>query len=129
MPEKTILEWWLREGAVLGFALLFTAGVLLIILWTAVSAIKELKVWLPQWFKSKMAHDERICVAIEEQTGLMGCNHANLHRVRSANLRVVRALNAHLKNKENRDRLGISSDVIVELNRAEETLKTSDDEQ
>lgn len=124
--QKTV-EWWLKEGAVYGLAFIFTACVLLLLLWVAIVAIRTLKYWAPRWFQSSIASHEKVCAACDTIIEKLTCVHDRSHETHDGLRRTIKAVNQHLSSKANQDRLGVTSDIVYQLRMAEQSMREDDE--
>jgi hypothetical protein len=119
-PTET-MDWWLQRTAVYGLAFVFTAGVLGIFLWMAVSVVAIAKKWVPMWFEASIAKQQRDSETLEGLEGLMGALVMSNSQTRAGLKHMANALRRVCK-KDVLQRLGIDSDVIMEIESAQQEL-------
>ena len=114
-----VIEWWLRQGAVYGVAVLFLVCSLGIILLIAISILRTLNKWLPLWFEKSIESHQKVIDFLDDY-GVRISNIDGHTSITSKRFEMfLRAINAGLSDKEVQQRLGIKSDVIIQLRAAE----------
>lgn len=118
--EIGTFEKWIRYIGEYGISFVFLSATVLILIYLAVSIVRIIQEWIPKLIQSVIDSHKRVADAIEFQAGMITCIHKNTHTSNQGLLQTLRALNVFVR--ANKDRLGISSEVLVHLEYAERTL-------
>lgn len=118
--EVGYFEKWIRYIGEYGISFVFLSATVLILIYSAVSIVRIIQEWVPKLIQSVMDSHKRVADAIEFQAGMITCIHKNTHTSNIGLLQSLRALNVFAR--ANKERLGISSEVLVHLDYAERTL-------
>jgi hypothetical protein len=122
-PQKTVVEWWLKEGAVYGVAVVFLVFVLVAVLYGVFECIRLGRIYVPHWFEKNIESHEKICRSLDAFVNKLEEIHVVTGTTRDGMTGAIAAVNSHLKVPENRERLGVKSDVVFQLEQAEVVLK------
>ena len=120
---QKVASWWLKEGSVYGVAVVFLVIALIMLVWFVGSMIRLAQHWVPKWFEKNFESHDKVIKALDEfcerlhGTGVMcDSTHEGLHGA-------LRAVNTHLAEKANAERLGVRSDVVFQLKDAERNMR------
>ena len=125
-PDMDTIDRWVTLSANQGIAFVFTACVLLLIIYVTVVLVGLLKKWIPKWFEMSINSHERVCKAIDKLTESVECIHERTHHANSAAGKVLDAAHQHLSDPEVKQRLGIKSDGILKIRQARDELREGD---
>jgi hypothetical protein len=119
-----VADWWIQKTAVYGLAFVFTACVLGLLIWLAMSLVNMLKIWIPRWFQSSIDSHTKVAVGVDRLTETLSCIHDQTQATRRGLSNLADAGTAFLE--RNKERLGVSSDVVLRVKDAQRTLKNGD---
>lgn len=121
IPELT--KWWLKEGSIYGVAVVFLVIALLMLVWFVGSMIRLAQKWVPLWFEKNIESHEKVCRALDTFCTTLDGTSAKVDSTHDGFHGAIRAVNAHLSDKANAERLGVKSDVIFQLKDAERVMR------
>jgi hypothetical protein len=129
MSPTDTMDWWLQRTAVYGLAFVFTAAVLLILVYIAWSVVKQFNRWLPRWFEASIAKQERDSATLERIERCMERQEKCTARlvesstsVRQGLRDVVLTARRAFNSKEMREQLKLDPDVLGDLDQVAGTL-------
>jgi len=74
---------------------------------------------VPLWFQKSIASHDKVCESLDTLNDTIRCIHDQSHSAREGVHGALRAVNTHLGDKKNQERLGVNSDVVFQLKAAE----------
>jgi hypothetical protein len=119
--QTQLFDYIVRQGAVLGLAFVFLAGVLALLLWVAASAIGLLKKWGPAWFSSSIQMQKSVASSMRRLARGVFAMYRRHDATHKATIHLTKAMSIYCT--KNRQKLGISSDVIYHIQEAGRTLE------
>jgi hypothetical protein len=123
MDEK-VMDWWLTKAFTYGIGTVFTATMLLGLLWVFWTLTRILTARLPGWFDDQAATNAEVRKGMQALVEHTETIHTRTHSTQ----RGLRALSraGELFVAKNGERLGIGSDVVVLLRQAKDALRNGD---
>jgi len=124
-PTTEVVDWWLKHGSTQGFAVLFMACVLLMLLWALWVMLSLAKRWIPEWVKSSMRTHATMRAGVREVIALARQIRTDTRTTRISLGNALRGVEVLFK--KNKERLGIGSDVVVWIENARREIERDDD--
>lgn len=100
-----LFDWWLQRTAVYGLAFVFTAGVLLGILWVAYIIVGLLKKWVPLWFEAQIESHLAVVNGMKDLSKTLKAVHEDAKSTRSGLAHAMRAVDHHYARNEGEPRV------------------------
>jgi hypothetical protein len=114
-------DWWFKVAFSQGIALAFLVAFLGCMLWVTVICIKMLQKWIPLKFQASIDRDISMTKNLDKCTEMLTCVHDRTHDMAYATRHL--ALAAKKMAAHNKERLGISSDVMIHFDEATGALR------
>ena len=116
-------DWWFKVAFTQGLAVAFVTGVLGLLLWVTIILINILKKWIPLKFQSSIERDKEVIKSLKDISEGMICVHDRVHNIEYAGRHIATGLaKIAVSNKE---RLGITSDVLFHFDEAQKVLSAA----
>lgn len=125
-PQQiTAVDFFLRQGAVYGLALVFLASILALFLWVAWSTVNILKTWLPQWFQSQIRAHKQVGIGINRLSRFILMMYRKNAASHDATAHIVAAMDVFFS--ENREKYNVPAQAIFHIQSAKKALQRQDE--
>lgn len=121
VPNIDVADWWFNKVATYGLGLVFTAGVLGMLLWVCFVAIGLLKKWVPAWFESTISSQALMVSRVDRLCDTVECLHDTAHSTHEGVRHMGRA--ARIAAIQNRAKQNISPEILIHLDNAADALE------
>ena len=117
------LTWWLKEGSVYGFAVVFMAATLFGVLWVAYQCVILLKFWIPKVAQAHLDLVGKLSKSLDDFSAGLALIAGDEEASRAGLHGLLLALVKQFADKEKNKRLGIESDAVFHIQQAERTMR------
>jgi len=121
--SQEAITWWLKEGSVYGFAVIFMAATLLGVLWVAYQAIILLRFWIPKVAQAHLDLIDKLSKSLDTFGAGLTILCSDSEATRGGLHGLLVALMKQLSDKQRNQRLGIESDTVFHIQQAERTMR------
>lgn len=119
--EAPSFDYMLRQGAVLGLAFVFLAGVLVIILWVAVVIVRIANKYAVAWFESSIDSHRQVAAGVKRMSRAVMVMYRNNKTTNDALHHTISAVDLIVT--QNAERVGVSREALDQLRYARHILR------
>jgi hypothetical protein len=117
------ITWWLKEGSVYGFAVVFMAATLFGVLWVAYQAVILLKFWIPKVAEAHLELIAKLSKSLDDFSAGLTLIAGDGEASRAGLHGLLMALLKQLGDKSRNQKLGIESDAVFHIQQAERSMR------